>query len=106
MYRDNWVRALLSRAVAVAVLCLAIAWLGGKLGEAERDLTSKMSHEELKAYMREGTEASFGERYLTSLIAAAVFVVLAEGMAGVLRVALPAAPGAGVAPHTGGRHGH
>ena len=86
MYRGNWGRALLSRAVAVAVLCLLGAWIAGQVGELELAQTSRMSHTELKQYVLEGAEAPFTERYLTLAVGAVVFVTLVEARAGGIRI--------------------
>jgi hypothetical protein len=86
MYRNHMVLALLSRAAAVAVLCLAVAWLTGMLGRFEIEHTSKMSHQELLAYVRDGADASFGERYLVQVILSVVFVGLVELLAAGFRV--------------------
>jgi hypothetical protein len=90
MYRGNWGRALLSRAAAVAILCLATAWLSGVLGQLEIAETSKMSHQELKTYIREGAEAPFALRYAASLAGAALLVSLVELLGAGLRALVPA----------------
>jgi hypothetical protein len=79
--------------VAVAVLCLAVAWLGGLLGQAELEHTNQMSYQELREYVRDGAIASFAERYLVSFLLSAVFVGLVELLAAGFRAAVPAPRG-------------
>jgi hypothetical protein len=91
MYRGNWGRAVLSRAAAVALLCLLTAWLAGVVSAFEVAETEKMTHQELQQHVREGADASFPERYLFSLVSAVVFVALVESLAAGFRAVASAA---------------
>lgn len=91
MYRRNWGRALLSRGVAVALLYLPIAWLSQIVSEAEAAITAEMSRQELIEYIGAGATIPYANTYLFLLVAAVVFVALAEAIAAGLRAVWPAA---------------
>src|SRR4051812_47690720 len=92
MYRGNWGRAVLSRVMAVALLSLLVAGLAGVVGNFELTEIDRMNDQDLRRYAREGANTTFLERYLTSLIGAAVLVALVESLAAGLRAVVPQAP--------------
>jgi hypothetical protein len=89
MYQGNWGRAVLSRVMAVTLLCVLVAALAGVVGRFEVEEIDRMSDQELRQYAREGASTNFVERYVTILIGAAVFVALVEALAGGLRAIVP-----------------
>lgn len=98
MYRGAWARSLISRAVAVFVVCLVLTLLAGLVAEAERELIKKMSHDELRSYVSEGAGTSYAERCAVILFIAAVFVGVVEALAGGSRLMIAAARDSN--PHT------
>src|SRR5262245_32959413 len=89
MYQGNWARAVLSRVMAVALLSLVAAGLAGFVGEFELSEIDRMTDQEVRQYAREGASPPFVERYVTTLIGAAVFVTLVELLAAGLRRVVP-----------------
>jgi hypothetical protein len=84
---------ILSRVVAVLLLAALAAWLVMAFAAWEVEQTSKLSHQELVAYIKEGYDPSFALNYLRMALLTLIYVALVEGVAFVIRCAVRAVQG-------------
>jgi hypothetical protein len=75
-----------SRAVAVVLVALLLAWLAMAIGAWEKEAIAKMSHAELLKYLNEGYDPSFLSTYVRMLVISFLYVGLVEGLALVFRL--------------------
>jgi hypothetical protein len=81
---------ILSRVAAVLLLAVLAAWLSMTLGAWEVEEASKLSHQELLAYIKDGYDPSFVGNYLRVALMTLVYVALVEGVAFAIRCAVRA----------------
>jgi hypothetical protein len=80
-----------SRAVAVLLVGILLAWLSMQFGAWEKEAVAKMNHTELLNYLNEGYDASFLSHYVTVVVMTFLYVGLVEGLAFVFRLVVRAA---------------
>lgn len=76
----------LSRAVAVLLVAVPLAWIVTQAGVWEAEEVIKMSHQELLAYVKKGADASFLSNFGLALLLTVLYVGLVEGVAFVCRL--------------------
>jgi hypothetical protein len=81
-----------SRAVAVLLVGLPLAWLGMRIGAWEMEAVAKMNHTELLDYLKGGYDPSFLSNYGRILLLTFLYVGLVEGVALVCRLIVRAVP--------------
>jgi hypothetical protein len=75
-----------SRVAALALVALPAGYLLTQFGAWEAKEATKMSHQQLLDYVREGFDSSFPANYWRILLITLVYVALVEGVALVCRL--------------------
>jgi hypothetical protein len=79
-----------SRAVAVLLMGLLLAWVLMQLGAWEKEAVAKMNHTELLKYLDGGYDPSFLSNYAQVVVMTLLYVGLVEGLAFVFRLSVRA----------------
>ena len=89
---------ILSRLAALLLVAIPLAAFAQWMGEVERQEVARMSHEELKKYLMDGYEPGFAPNFGRVAALTAVYLLVVETVAFVIRLGVRAvSPDAGAA---------